>query len=149
MSHLHIPNGGWVLVCDGRKALFLRNKGDNRLLDLRTERSLEASPNDRTSDQGSARPGRIQNRAGPTSAVETTDWHALAEQAFAEETCRTLEALSHEHNIRHVVVVAPARALANLRQSWSEAVHDLIRAEIPKDLTKHPISEIERILTSD
>jgi protein required for attachment to host cells len=46
------------------------------------------------------------------------------------------------------VVVAPARTLADLRASFSPALRRKIIAEVDKDLTKHPVHEIERLLFS-
>jgi protein required for attachment to host cells len=38
MAKLSIPHGAFVFVGDGRKALFLRNSGDEKFPDLKTER---------------------------------------------------------------------------------------------------------------
>jgi protein required for attachment to host cells len=47
-----------------------------------------------------------------------------------------------------LVIVAPPRALADLRGAIHADVKARIVAEIDKDLTKHPIAEIERHLMS-
>lgn len=143
---LRIPPKAWVLVCDARKALFLHNTGDAAFPNLRLERTTEAPENPRTAKQGTDRPGRIQNAIGPTSAAEATDWHDMAEAQFARETIDTFAALyrSRPHG---VVLVAPPRMLAALRERLVDGVHATVIAEIGKDLTKHPIQEIERLLT--
>ena len=46
-----------------------------------------------------------------------------------------------------LAIVAPPRALADLRHAIRKDVKDLIFAEIDKDLTKHPITDIERHLS--
>ncbi|MGA8990536.1 MAG: host attachment protein, partial [Rhodoplanes sp.] len=40
MAKLNIPHDAFVFVGDGRKALFLRNEGDEKFLNLKTERVL-------------------------------------------------------------------------------------------------------------
>ncbi len=45
-----------------------------------------------------------------------------------------------------LAIVAPPRALADLRHAIRKDVKDLIFAEIDKDLTEHPIADIERHL---
>ena len=45
MSNIAVHNGAWVLVGDGRRALFLYNHGDPDLLDLRViDARVEENP---------------------------------------------------------------------------------------------------------
>lgn len=143
---LRIPPKAWVLVCDARKALFLRNEGNAAFPNLQMERAIQAPANSPTANQGTDRPGRIQNAIGPTSAAEATDWHDMAEAQFARETIDAFAALyrSRPHG---VVLVAPPRMLAALREKLNDGVRATVIAEIGKDLTMHPVQEIERLLT--
>src|SRR3974390_646401 len=70
-----IPRDAYVFVGDGRKALFLRNTGDEKFTNFVTERVL-VDENPPTHDQGTDRPGRGFASAGATrrSAMESTDW---------------------------------------------------------------------------
>ena len=43
-----------------------------------------------------------------------------------------------------LIVVAPPKVLGNLRKAFHPEVADRIAAEIPKEMTSHPIPEIER-----
>jgi len=72
MNKLKIPHNGFVFVCDGRKALFLRNEGDEKFPNLKTESVFE-DENRLTHEQGSERPGRVSKAldSGQRSAVET------------------------------------------------------------------------------
>jgi protein required for attachment to host cells len=54
-----------------------------------------------------------------------------------------MEHLVRERNVKALVVVAPPRTLADLRHAFGVDVKKRIIAEIDKDLTKHPIHEIE------
>ena len=56
MSNIAVHNGAWVLVGDGRRALFLYNHGDPDLLDLRV---IDARVDENSAhDQGTDAPGR-------------------------------------------------------------------------------------------
>ena len=57
-NKMSIPHDAIVFVGDGRKALFLRNAGDEKFPNLKTERVF-VDQNPATHDQGSDRPGRL------------------------------------------------------------------------------------------
>src|SRR3569833_3474013 len=85
-----IPNDTFVLVGDGRKALFLRNRGGAGHPELVTEAVMEQD-NPATREQGTDRPGRYGGPDGVSkSAVEETDWHQQAEDRFASEVADAL-----------------------------------------------------------
>lgn len=65
MNEVNVPSGALVLVGDGRKALFLRNRGTPRNVDFVTERVLEQS-NPPTRAQGTDRPGRYLRKCRRT-----------------------------------------------------------------------------------
>ncbi|HXH47644.1 MAG: host attachment protein [Bradyrhizobium sp.] len=147
MTKLKIPHGAFVFVGDGRKALFLRNDGDEQYLDLKTERVF-VDDNPPAHEQGRDRPGRVFKRARTNlrSAVAQTDWHELEEHRFAKRVATAMEDLARDRNARALVVVAPARTLADVREALHPDIKKRIIAEIGKDLTKYPIYEIEKHL---
>lgn len=148
MSRLLIPFDTWVLVADGRKALFLRNAADEARVDLKVLKVVEQPSNPKTAEHGTDRPGRaVEAATGRRSAVDQTDWHDLAERGFAGEVAQELERHHRDGDFTKLIVVAPARTLAELRQSFSKELSATIVAELDKDLTKHPVHEIERLLT--
>jgi len=57
-----------------------------------------------------------------------------------------MEGLVRERKVKALVVVAPPRTLADLRQAFHADVKRRIIAEIDKDLTKHSVYEIEKHL---
>jgi protein required for attachment to host cells len=143
MEKIRIPHDAIVLVGDGRKALFLRNRGDDRFLDLRTEQVF-LDHNPPTREQGTDKPGRTFSSVGPgRSAMESTDWHDLEEHRFARVVAEALETFVRDHQVKALVVIAPPRTLADLRHAFHDSIKGRIIAEIDKDLTKLPISEIE------
>jgi protein required for attachment to host cells len=147
MSRLKIPHDALIFVGDGRKALFLRNAGDEKFPNLTAERVF-VDDNPSTHEQGSDKAGRSFKRAGShqRSSVDNTDWHELEEQRFAHRVAAAMEQLVRERNAKALVVAAPPRTLAELRHSFHADVKRRIIAEIDKDLTKHPVGEIEKHL---
>jgi protein required for attachment to host cells len=147
MTKLKIPHNALIFVGDGRKALFLRNAGDEKFPNLIAERVF-VDENPSTHEQGSDKPGRAFKRAhtNQRGAVETTDWHELEEQRFAQRVAAAMEQLVRERNTKALVVAAPPRTLAELRHCFHADVKRRIIAEIDKDLTKHPVGEIEKHL---
>jgi protein required for attachment to host cells len=143
-----VPAGALVLVADGRKALLLSNHGDAAYPDLRVEVSLESAPNPPSHEQGKDRPGRAFESVGHRrSAVETKDIHRESETAFAAQAAEmTLRTIRNRPSAK-VIVVAPPAILAELRSRFSRLAAQII-AEIDKDLTKHPLSEIEAIVAA-
>jgi len=147
MPYRTVHNGAWVLIGDGKKALLLRNDGDPDLLNLRRI-SVREQDNPPTREQGASAPGRAQGgMGGARSAMETTDWHDLEEERFAISVADDLNKASESGAFRHLVVVAPPRVLADLRARFSKGVQGKIAFELNKDLTRHPLPEIEKLLS--
>jgi protein required for attachment to host cells len=147
MSKIQIPHDAIVFVGDGRKALFLRNHGDEKYPNLRTERVF-VDHNPPTHEQGTDKPGRSFSRMGPgRSAVEPTDWHDLEQHHFVRAVSAALEKMVRDRLVKALVIAAPPRTLADLRRDLHGDVKARIIAEVDKDLTKHPLDEIEKHLT--
>ena len=147
-NKMSIPHDAIVFVGDGRKALFLRNAGDEKFPNLKTEQVF-VDQNPATHDQGSDRPGRLFAGASARerrSAVEPTDWHQLEEHRFARMVAEVFEKLVRERKVKAAVIVAPPRTLAELRHAFHDDVKARIIAEVDKDFTKHPVYEIEKHL---
>ena len=146
MAKINLPHDAFVFVGDGRKALFLRNEGDEKFLNLKTEQVL-VDQNPPTREQGSDQPGRAFASVGSRrSAVEDADWHVLEEQRFAHEVAAALQRIVRDRKVKALVVVAPPKTLAELRKAFHSEVKNRIVAEIDKDLTKQPVYEIEKHL---
>ncbi len=147
MKRLSIPHDALVFVGDGQKALFLRNRGNGKDPNLTTERVF-TDENPPTRDQGTDRPGRGFKRAATNrrSSMEMTDWHELEKERFAGRVASAMEQLVRAENVKAIVIVAPPRTLAELRHAFHADVKKRIIAEVDKDLTKHPVWEIEKHL---
>lgn len=146
MNKVSVPRGGLVVVADYGKALLLRNNGSPLAPALEIRQVLEAPDNPPAREQGTDRPGRAFS-GSHRSAVEQTDWHALAGTRFMAETAEAIEKACGE-GFESVVLVAPPRALADLRQAISDNVRAAVVAELDKDLTRLPVTDIARHLSA-
>jgi protein required for attachment to host cells len=72
-----------------------------------------------------------------------TDWHHLEEHRFVERVATALENVVRHRHVPALVIVAPPRTLADLRHAFHADVKKLVAEEVDKDLTKHPVPEIE------
>ncbi len=135
-----------ILVCDGRKALFIRNIGPSGKPLFEVEQEMHEKVASHSADLGTDEPGRLGNAFGPRSAIEGTDLHAAAEEAFLRRAVEAFTALCEANEVREVVLVAPPRALAVVRKAVPKSIQDRVVGEIDKDLTKHSIPEIEKIV---
>jgi len=146
MSHIVVHNGAWVLVGDGRHALFLYNHGDPDLLDLRViEAHVEENP--ATREQGTDAPGRLfSSRGGTRSAVEATDWHELEKEHFAREIAARINKAAASNEMKEIVIIAPPRVLGEIRKELSPQAAARVKGEVDRDLAHHPLPEIEKAL---
>lgn len=147
MEKIEVKAGDWIVVCDGRKALILENQGDEKFPNLRTRETHEQD-NPRTHEQGTDRPGRVQQAGvAGSSAVEQTDWHDQSEQEFLKSLAAHLDKELQKDGSRSLIIVAAPRALGMLRPSYSHAIQSSLKAEVSKDMVNMPVYEIEKKLT--
>ncbi len=141
----HLSEHTRVLVADGAHAMVLRNDGDGAFPNLRLERAYEQD-NPATRDQGSDKPGRTNDSLGRKSAMETTDYHRIAEDRFVQRIANDMAKDLQAGEFTSFVLAAPAIALGEFRKAASSALAEVTIMEIAKDLTNHPIDKIEKIV---
>ncbi len=156
---MQMAHNAVVLVADGRKLLFLRNNGDATHPDLQVEAAQE-HPNSADRDQASDAAGRASGGSGGAgfgsgpagaapgtrSSVADTDFHQLEEDRFAAEAADMLKRRALAHDFEQLIVVAPPRTLGALRKHYHGEVSKRIAGELAKDLTGHPVTDIEKAL---
>jgi len=145
---MRVPHNSFVLVADGKKSLFFRNEGDGEFPNLIVERKDgHADPKD--SALKTDAPGSTFSSVGNgRSTYEETDFHQLEEDRFAAETADMLRQRALRNEFDSLIVVAPPRTLGELRKHYHKEVEKRITGEIAKDLTGHPVREIEKILSA-
>ncbi len=143
---LRMKTGAYALVADGAKALLVKNVGTAFEPELEVVRR-EVQDNPPAREQGSDRPGRMPDPGqGQRSAVQDTDWHQLAEDRFAAGIAELLGKLAQQGAFDEIILVAPPRALAALREKMPKVLSARVVAEIDKDLTGLPLDKMaERI----
>jgi protein required for attachment to host cells len=147
MPALSIQPGEWVVVCDGAKALVLENNGDAKFPHLKMVEVFEQKEPP-THELGTAPPMRAISSIGEfRSGIEQTDYHDQAERAFLTQIAKHLDAAIAAGKTKSLIVVAPSRALGMIRAVYSHALKGAVRAELDKDLIKHPVGEIAKHLT--
>ena len=147
---MQVPHNSFVVVADGRKMLFFRNEGDAEYLKLEVERKqVQVNPPDR--EQKTSEAGRTFDASGGAgrSAYEETDFHQLEEDRFAHETAELLKKRALRNEFESLIIVAPPRTLGELRKHYHKEVEKRLAGEIAKDLTGHPVGEIEKILLAE
>ena len=143
---MQVPHNSVVLVADGEKMLFFRNAGDDEYLNLAVE-VKEVQDNPATRDQKTDEAGRSFPSSGPGHhAYSETDFHQLEEDRFAAEAADMLKKRALQGDYDSLIVVAPPRTLGELRKHYHKEVEKRLTGEIAKDLTGHPVPEIEKIL---
>jgi len=136
----------WVAVADGEKALILQNMDTDTKPDLRilSAREIENPP---SRDQAAARPGRMNDgKAGSLrkSAFAETDFHKLGKTQFARDLSACLNKAALADAFDRLILFAPPATLGELRSHFNPDLKARLVAEIDKDLTGHPVEDIER-----
>ncbi len=147
MSNSGIPEGAWVLIADGEKALFLENVGDDQDANLRVLKK-EEQENPKAQEWAANKPGRFND--GPSvhrSAVDDTDWHQLEKVRFAKDLAEKLYKNALQGDFDRLIIAASRPVLSSLREELHQEVTNRVILDVPKVLTNHPINEIEKLVS--
>lgn len=143
-----VPHQASILICDGRKAIFAVNSGSPDDCVLAVQETLHAAVNPASREQGADRPGRVNASSdNRRSAVAAFDIHDAMERAFLTEVCGKFSQAVRQRQAKAVVIIAPPRAMAALRAGLDQDILALVTADLPKDLTKHSLADIQRLLS--
>lgn len=135
----HEPALAYLIADGGRARLVLRH-GDGHFDPLA---SFSGEPAHRPSQDTR---GRTEASVGTArSAIEEPDTTAVRRR-FAAELSDALEGFIARGAFKRLVLIAPARMLADIRQGLSEAAARVIAGELAKDLTKLPEAKLRPIL---
>ena len=80
--------------------------------------------------------------------MEEADWHHIAKERFAGELADALYRHAHANLFEKLVIIAPPKILGSLRKAFHADVVERVVGEIPKEMTSHPVAEIERLVTA-
>lgn len=167
---MQIANKSLVVVADGRKMLFFRNQGDEVYPNLEIDRVREQenpADRDQKSDAAGAASSTQSGPGAPPAAqggsmhasgggaqfapsrgsMGETDYHQMEEDRFAAETAEMLKKRALANDFESLIIVAPPKTLGELRKHYHKEVESRLVGEIAKDLTGHPVDEIEKIIS--
>jgi len=149
---MQVPHNAFVLVVDGRKLLFFRNEGDGDYPNLQVVHA-EEQDNPKDSDQKTDLAGGASSTgaggfggSGAGSSMGETDYHQQEEDRFAAAAADMLRKRVLSHQVDKLIVVAPPKTLGELRKHYHKEVESRIAGELAKDLTGHPVADIEKAL---
>jgi protein required for attachment to host cells len=132
----------WIVIVDGEHARFVQPGADNV---LRTTNSLDsASAHLRSRDIGTDRPGRsLESSGGTHHAVgERHDLHAMEKERFVRLIGEQLNTAAARGEFDELVLIAPPRALSELRDALDAAARPKLVGTLEKDLVKTPDHEL-------
>ena len=143
-----LANLALVLVTDGRKTLFFRNHGDANQIDLRTEahdERADLSDGEMKTDG----PGTTYQSSGSSrSSYEETDFHQLEEDRWAKAAAVQVNKRALAHDFEELAIIAPPKTLGELRKQLHKEAARRVVCEIPKEMTGHTISDIEKLIVA-
>jgi protein required for attachment to host cells len=129
-----IPHGATVVVADGTRLTLFRNAGQDAHPKL--------TPLPAPKLEGHSKDSGKRHR----SSAANPDDELVHEDSFVAAVADWLNHQATEGHISHLVVVAPPRALGELRHHYHPQLAQKIVVEIHKDLIDRPIAELEAAL---
>jgi protein required for attachment to host cells len=144
-GRVFMPRGytTWIIIADGSRARILTPREERVGFDIVYETaSTEAHVPSR--EIWADRPGHTQeSRSSARHSIEPRhDPHEERKAAFIRGLASQLNAAGKENRFDRLILFAPPRCMAELRETLEEGVRRKINAAAPKDLTKVPLSEL-------
>lgn len=133
----------WVLVCDGARGRVFVNRGRGTGLE-EVETAEHEDARRRTRELLTDRPGRSFESVGEArhAMAPSTDWHRFEKEHFAKEMAAIINAAAVADKFDRLVLVAPPRALGDLRAALNAQAADRVAGEIGKDLTNVALHDL-------
>jgi len=149
---MQVPHNAFVLVADGRKMLFFRNEGDGDFPNLQVIHAAEQE-NPKDSDQKTDLAGGASSTnagslagGGAGASMGEADFHQQEEDRFAADAAAMLKKRALAHEFEKLIIIAPPKTLGELRKHYHKEVESRLVGELAKDLTGHPVPDIEKTL---
>lgn len=144
-----LPHNALVLVADGTKCLFLRNRGDQNQIDLRTE-SHDARQDRKDREIKTDAPGTARQSFGSNvPTLDEADFHQQEEDRWIKDAADELKRRALRNDFGALAVIAPPRALGYLKKCLHKEVQKRILLTINKEMTDRPIPDIEELLVGE
>ena len=126
----------WVVVADGAHARIFLNEGPGTGLMPALDHDLIGNRQP-SHEMGSDRPGVSFSSAAPGrhAMAPSTDPHEHAKHEFIRQVTKAIKEGLNEHAYEQLILVAPPKALGDLRAGIDPQAAKLVKAELHKDLT--------------
>ncbi len=135
----------WIVVADGARARVFRSEGWGSGLEPVESSESEAATRP-TRALGTDRPGRVHESADVArhAMAPRVDWHRFEKARFANEIAAMLVRGRKAGAFDRLVMVAPPKTLGDLRGALDKETRNSISAELDKDLTHVPPTELRK-----
>lgn len=130
----------WIVLADSSRARI--HVADEKLTRSKLMRELEHPESrvkgiDLNATERGRTSSRIRNVGGQRSAMEPhTDPREVEWSNFARELANELEHGRTHNAFDELIIVAPPQFLGQLRDAMTDHLHDMVRADVPKNLTQ-------------
>ncbi|MBA3810470.1 MAG: host attachment protein [Caulobacteraceae bacterium] len=133
---MQLPRGATVAVADGERLNLFRNSGDE------TNPKLTALPTPHIQSANKGSGGRHENSSA------NPDHNQVDEDGFAAGIAQLLNRRVMDGKITGLVVIAALRTLGELRKHYHQTLSAKLVGEIAKDLTGHPVQDVEKAIAA-
>jgi protein required for attachment to host cells len=142
-----LPHNALVLVADGRKMLFFRNKGDENHIDLRTESHDARRYQRKDREIKTDAPGAMKQSFGfGRSTYEEADFQQQEEDRWIKDAAEELKARVLRNDFDALAIVAPPKALGVLKKCLHKEVARRVVCTVNKEMSGRPVPDIEALL---
>src|SRR5437868_6226072 len=142
-----LPHNALVLVADGRKMLFFRNRGDENQIDLRTESHDARRYQRKDREIKTDAPGTTKQSFGfGRSTYEEADFQQQEEDRWINDAAEELKARALRNDFDALAIVVPPKALGVLKKCLHKEVQRRIVCTVNKEMSGRPIPDIEALL---
>lgn len=141
-----LENQTLIVVADGARMLLLENRGNVLKLDLHVVEHCERPIALGRESVSGPQPATATSARRGQNRIKAPDPHQLDEDRFLLSVAERLDDWSS--SAKALVVAAAPRALGTLRRLYTPGVRTLLVAEIDKDLTRHTVETIARMVAA-
>jgi protein required for attachment to host cells len=133
----------WYVIADGGRARFVLKREAQEAYDTRRE-LVSPDIHSLTHDLGAERPGRVHESATVArhAAEPRVDLHRTAKLRFVDEVAAALNEASALHAFDQLILIAPARALVELKHALDAETKGKVAGQLQKDLTHVPDADL-------
>ena len=145
-----LPHNALVMVADGRKMLFFRNRGDENQIDLRTEAHEARRYQRKDREIKTDAPGVVQQSFGyGRSTYEEPDFQQQEEDRWIKDAADELKERVLRNDFDALAIVAPPKALGVLRKCLHKEVEKRLICTVNKEMSGRPVPDIEALLVGE